>query len=87
MDDGNRVTVTIEVSKALADQASEVGIDIAEVAERALRDEWRRVLDAMPPAEREALREKVRQEIQPEIERYNAHVEKHGLFSDRWRRF
>ena len=84
MDDGATDKVTIEVSKVLVDRAEEVGVDVARVIERALRDEVRQARKA---AMTDAEREKLLQQIGQEIAWRNEMIDQDGLFGQEWRTF
>jgi post-segregation antitoxin (ccd killing protein) len=76
VDDAAKIRVEVELDKGLVDSAADAGVDVSAVANQALQ----RALDLKRL-------EQFRKDIQDEIAWYNAHVEKHGLFADEWRRF
>ena len=84
MDDGKPTppTVQVEISKELVDQAQALGVDVARVAEHALRRHTREARrDMMTDDERQ---EQIRQ-INAEIEWRNKQIDEHGLFGQEWR--
>lgn len=86
MDQPHTITVTVELDQALVDLAREQGIDLSDVANRALRRALSVRLDEgeASPVDETA---RVKREIDEEVAAYNEHVERHGLFSDAWRGF
>jgi post-segregation antitoxin (ccd killing protein) len=73
----DKVTIEVAVDRDLLDEAERQGVDVQAEAERGLRRRLGR--PKLTPAEIE--------EIKASVEGYNAHVERHGLFADKWRRF
>lgn len=86
MDDA-AATVTIAISKPLHDRAARAGLDVAQVAETALRRELQGAEARTSAGEREGLRETIRAEIREDVEWYNDFIAKNGLLSDTFRTF
>jgi post-segregation antitoxin (ccd killing protein) len=86
MDDATKIRIEVELDRELVELAAGAGLDLNEVTGQALqRALGARQLDTVPRYA--ARRERLRKKVQREIAWYNAHVEKHGLFADEWRRF
>jgi antitoxin CcdA len=74
---GNRkVPTNVSVRADLVRRAKRLGINLSGLLESALEEAIRKVE-----------REEWLAENKDAIEAYNRHVEKHGLFSDQWRKF
>lgn len=73
-----RVKIEVESERDLVERAERAEIDLPAEVERARR---RTLLIGVPPTDR------IREELKSEAEWYNDHVDRHGLFADRWRRF
>jgi len=86
VDDKTKIRIELEVDKELVELAAEAGLDLNAVTDHALhRALSARQLETVPRYA--ARRERLRKKVQLEIAWYNAHIEKHGLFADEWRRF
>jgi post-segregation antitoxin (ccd killing protein) len=80
MDDAPKVRMEVELDKDLIDLAAEAGLDLNEVADRALqRALGSERLETIPRYA--ARRRQFQKDIQDEIAWYNAHIERDGLFS------
>ena len=74
--ENDKTMVSLVVSQALLKEAQEKGVDPAQTLERALAESLKqKERDGWLAENREA------------IESYNRHIEKHGVFGDRLRRF
>jgi antitoxin CcdA len=71
-----RKAVNVSLASDVVAKAKDLGINISEVAETALRSEVRR-----------ATFEKWKEENRDAIDNYNRRIRKHGLFSEGLRRF
>ena len=71
-----KVPTNLSIRADLVARAKKLGLNLSAVVDSALED-----------AIRAAEREKWLDENRDAIDEYNAHVAKHGLFSDDWRRF
>ncbi len=86
MDGHEKVKVEVELDKALVDLASEAGLDLNDLFDRAMqRALGPECLKSNP--EYAARLEAFQREIRPEIVWYNDHIERDGLFADEWRTF
>jgi post-segregation antitoxin (ccd killing protein) len=79
MDEPEKVRVEVELDRELVELAATAGLDLADVADRALQ----RALGAerLSTVPRYAARlEQRRKGIEPEVARYNAQIEREGIF-------
>ncbi|HZB37662.1 MAG TPA: type II toxin-antitoxin system CcdA family antitoxin [Beijerinckiaceae bacterium] len=79
MDEPEKVRVEVELDRELVELAATAGLDLADVADRALQ----RALGAerLSTVPRYAARlEQRRKEIEPDVAWYNAHIERDGIF-------
>lgn len=73
-----KVVFQVSIDADVAAAAAAAGLNVQAEAERAVRLRLN-----MPSEDDFEARERVRREI----ERYNAHIDQNGLFSDEWRVF
>jgi antitoxin CcdA len=68
--------VNLSIDASLLDEAKAAGTNLSALLERAIENELR--------SSRE---ERLKAELRPSIDAHNQFIEKHGLFSDEWRKF